>query len=106
MLRNFDFFGAPVGMFFTMERDHALGAWLDCGMFMANVMTDAPAHGLETCPQQAWCDFGAVVHRVLGIPNEHIVLSGMALGYEDVGAPQNALRSDRVGVTEFATWHR
>jgi hypothetical protein len=32
MLRNFDFFGAPVGLFFTMERDMTLGAWLDCKM--------------------------------------------------------------------------
>jgi nitroreductase len=106
MLRNFDFFGAPVGLFFTMERDHALGAWLDCGMFMQNVMTLARAYGLETCPQQAWCDFGAVVHRVLGIPTEHIVLSGMAMGYEAVAAPQNALRSERASVAEFTTWHR
>jgi nitroreductase len=106
MLRNFDFHGAPVGLFITMERDHALGAWLDCGMFMQNIMTVARAYGLETCPQQAWCDFGAVVHRVLAIPSEHIVLSGMALGYADPGAPQNSLRSERIGVAEFTTWHR
>jgi nitroreductase len=106
MLRNFDFFGAPVGLFITMERDHALGAWLDCGMFMQNIMTAARAYGLETCPQQSWCDFGAVVHRELRIPSAHIVLSGMALGYADHDAPENSLVSDRAGVGEFTTWHR
>lgn len=106
MLRNFDFFGAPVGLFFTMERDMALGAWLDNGMFMQNVMLVARAHGLETCPQQAWCDLGAVVHRELAIPEEHILLSGMALGYADMTGVENTLVSTRAGVNEFTTWHQ
>lgn len=106
MLRNFTFFGAPVGIFITMDRDQALGAWIDCGMFMQNVMVVARAFGLETCPQQAWCDFGAVVHREIGIPEDHILLSGMALGKADWSAPENTLVTDRAGVAEFTTWHR
>lgn len=106
MLRNYTFFGAPVGLFFTMERDHALGAWLDCGLFMQNVMIAARGFGLETCPQQAWCDLGGVVHRELAIPESHIVLSGMALGVADWSAPANALVTERAAMEEFATWHR
>lgn len=106
MLRNFTFFGAPVGLFFTMEREMALGAWLDCGMFMQNVMIVSRAYGLETCPQQAWTTYGAVVHSELGIPDGHIVLSGMALGRADESALVNTLVSTRVEVEEFATWHR
>ena len=105
MLRNYDFFDAPVGLFFCLEREHTLGAWLDCGMFMQNVMIAARAFGLETCPQQAWCDIGPVVHRELGIPETQIVLSGMALGYEDKSAVVNTLASPRVGVDEISTWH-
>lgn len=106
MLRNFTFFGAPVGLFFTMERDHALGAWLDCGLFMQNVMLLARAHGLETCPQQAWVDFGGVVHQVLNIPDDEIILSGMALGFADTGAIENTLITERVPVSAFSIWHR
>lgn len=105
MLRNFTFFGAPVGLFFTMERANALGAWLDCGMFMQNVMVLARAHGLETCPQQAWCDFGGVVHRELVMPENHIVLSGMALGVPDWSATVNTLVTERAPVDAFTTWH-
>lgn len=106
MLRNYSFFGAPVGLFFTMERDHALGAWLDCGLFMQNVMIAARGFGLETCPQQAWCDLGGVVHRELAIPESHILLSGMALGAADWSAPANSLVTERAAHEEFATWHR
>lgn len=105
MLRNYDFFGAPIGLFFCTHRGHGLGAWLDCGMFMQNVMVAARHFGLETCPQQAWCDVGAVVHRELGIPDTQIVLSGMALGFEDREAAINALRSSREPIEAFTHWH-
>jgi nitroreductase len=106
MLRNFEFFGAPVGLFFTMERRLLLGSWLDCGMFMQNVMILARAHGLETCAQQAWCEYGRIVHEQLGISDTHIVLSGMALGHPDPDAPANTLVSDRVSIDDFAVFHQ
>lgn len=104
MLRNFEFFGAPVGLFFTIDRNLLHGSWLDCGMFMQNVMLLARDHGLETCPQQAWCEFGNVVHTALGIPDSEILISGMALGFADPDGPENTLVSDRIGVEEFATF--
>jgi nitroreductase len=106
MLRNFDFFGAPVGMFFAMDRVMTQGAWLDAGMFMQGVMMAASAFDLATCPQQAWCDVGNVVHRELAIPDTHILLSGMAIGRPDITAPENMLETERAAVDDFTTWHR
>lgn len=105
MVRNFQFFGAPIGLFFTMERDLPLGSWLDMGMFMQTVMLLARGHGLESCPQQAWCDYGAIVRDQLGLSDSHILLLGMALGYVDQSAPENGLVSDRVPIVEFVTVH-
>jgi nitroreductase len=105
MLRNFEFFGAPVGLFFAMDRCLLLGSWLDCGMFMQSVMIVARAHGLETCPQQAWCEYGSIVHDELSIPSAQIILSGMALGFADLQAPENTLVSERVAPEQFATFH-
>lgn len=105
MLENFEFFNAPLGLFFTMNRHLLYGSWLDCGMFMANVMAVARGYGLETCPQQAWCRYGSTVHEILGIPDEELILSGMALGHPDNEAPANRLRTERVPVDEFAKFH-
>lgn len=104
MLRNFEFFGAPVGLFFRIDRNMLHGSWLDMGMFMQNVMILARGHGLETCPQQAWCEFGQVLHDELGIPADEIVVSGMALGVADPQAPENTLVSERASIDEFATF--
>ena len=103
MLRNFEFFGAPVGLFFRMDRELLYGSWLDVGMFMQNVMILARGKGLETCPQQAWCEFGPIVHKVLNIPDDEIIISGMSMGYA-AKAPENTLVSERVPLDDFATF--
>lgn len=105
-LRNFEFFGAPVGMFFVLDRSLTHGSWLDCGMFMQNIMISARSFGLETCPQQSWCDYGEIVHSILQIPASQIIVSGMAIGYADEAARVNLLRSERVAAGEFTTIHR
>jgi nitroreductase len=106
LLRNFQFFDAPVGLFFTMERDWGLGAWIDIGNVMTNVMVLARAVGLETCPQQAWAEYGAPVREILAIPESHVIVSGMALGYADENAPVNQLITERVPAREFVTRHK
>lgn len=104
-LRNFELFGAPVGLFFAMERALLYGSWLDIGMFMQNVMIVARAHGLETCPQQAWCSYAPAIHRELGLDQRLVVVSGMALGYEDTTARENTLVTEREPVDSFTTFH-
>jgi len=88
-----------------MDRYLLAGSWLDSGMFMQNVMIAAQAVGLATCPQQAWCEYGGIVHQVLGIPDDQILISGMALGYEDVLATENQLRTERAPAHVFTTYH-
>lgn len=102
--RNFDFFGAPVGMIFTIDRDLARGAWLDYGMFLQSIMIAARAEGLETCPQAAFCVFHETIQRMLSIPAGEMVVCGMALGYMDPGDKVNKFSPDRVPVAEFTTF--
>ncbi len=104
-MRNFTFFNAPVGLFFHMPRLLRYGSWLDSGMFLQNVMVAARDFGLETCPQEAWCSYGAALRQALpAIPAENVILSGMALGYEDKAAPENTLVTERAELEDFATF--
>ncbi len=100
--RNFEFFGAPVGMIFTIDRDLAQGSWLDYGMFLQSIMIVARSFGLETCPQAAFCVFHATIQRVLSIPESEMVVCGMALGYADEGATVNTFRTEREEAGAFA----
>jgi nitroreductase len=103
--RNYTFFGAPVGMIFTIDRVLGQASWLDYGMFLQNIMTLARSAGLDTCTQAAFGMFPKIVGPQLGISPSEMVLCGMALGFADPDAPENTLRSDRAGVDEFATFH-
>ena len=99
--RNFQFFDAPVGMMFTIHRDLATGSWLDYGMFLENIMTAARARGLDTCAQAAWSHYHLAIRPVLGLAPEEVVVCGMALGYADPDAPENALVTDRMPAADF-----
>lgn len=102
--RNFIFFDAPVGMIFTIDRRLEIGSWIDHGMFLQSIMIAARARGLDTCPQAAFAPYHKQIRPVLGIPDEEIVVCGMALGHEDTSKPENQLRTDRAPVDEFATF--
>ena len=103
--RNFDFFGAPVGLIFTIDRVMQQGSWLDYGMFLQNVMVAARARGLDTCPQAAFTQFHRIIARHLSLPPEQMVVCGMALGYADPAAVENTLVTDREPVSGFVRFH-
>ena len=100
--RNYEFFGAPVGMIFTLDRSLGYGSWLDLGMFMQNIMIAARGRGLDTCPQAAFKSYHAIIRRQLAIPEEELVVCGMALGHADPEEPANRLQSPREDVEAFA----
>ena len=102
--QNFEFFGAPVGMIFTIERDLARGAWLDYGMFLQSIMIAARAEGLETVPQAAFCVFHDTIQRMLAIPEAEMVVCGMGIGYAEPDAKVNSFRTEREPVANFVTF--
>jgi nitroreductase len=99
--RNYNFFGAPVGLFFTIDRIMGQGSWLDYGMFLQNVMLAARARGLDTCPQAAFTKYPRIVTRHLEIPQGEMLLCGMALGFEDRDQIENSLRTERESASSF-----
>lgn len=93
--RNFTFFDAPVGIFITVDSYLKRGSWFDAGLYMQTIMLAARAEGLHTCPQAAWISFQEPIFRHLGIPDDQVLVSGLALGYEDPNAIENTLVSER-----------
>jgi len=102
--QNFTMFGAPVGLFVTLDPDMERGSWLDCGMFVQTLMIAARAFGLDTCAQAAWCRYHAVIKPQLSIPEPEILVCGVGLGHADPSARANAFWTTREPVSRYATF--
>ena len=103
-MRNYEFFGAPVGMIFTLDEDLEIGSWLDLGIYLGTLMVAARGHGLHTCPQAAFADFHKIIRVQLGIPEKEVVVCGMALGHIDPDAPVNRLVTERAPLVDYASF--
>jgi len=96
MLRNWQFFGAPHAVFFTMEKYLQMTGAVDLGVYaqaLAMLMTE---RGISTCMQGALGMFPDPARRMFELPDEIGILFGMSFGYADDAAPANKARTDRV----------
>jgi nitroreductase len=103
--RNYQFFDAPVGLIFTIDKDLDAMSFLDIGMFMQSFMLAAKARGLDTCAQGAWNSYWSATRQVLNVPEDEYIVCGISLGYADESAPVNSLVSEREPLEAFATFH-
>ncbi|WP_428676411.1 nitroreductase [Reyranella sp.] len=102
--KNYEFFDAPVGMILSVEKRMGNGQWIDCGIFLDQLMLLAREKGLHTCPQAAFSRYQHVVRRELNIPEDQTVICGLALGYADPDVVPNSLITDRAPIQDFTTW--
>jgi len=102
--KNFEFFGAPVGIFFTIDKDLGRGSMLDYGMFLQNFMIAARGEDLDTCPQAAWNAYSKIILPFIGAQENEMLVCGMALGYADRGDIVNTFRTPRVTAEAFTHW--
>jgi nitroreductase len=104
LARNYEFFGAPVGVFCFIDRRMGPPQWSDLGMFLQTFMLAATERGLDTCPQEAWAVWSQSVAEFVGAPDEEMLFCGVAVGHADPDAPVNHLESERMPLEEWATF--
>jgi nitroreductase len=100
--KNYGFFGAPVGLIFAIDRRLQVGSWLDLGMFIQNVLIAAAARGLQTCPQETFSRYHALLRTLLPIPPEEMVVCGMSVGFGMDETVSAGSLMQKVAVSEFA----
>ena len=101
---NYEFFGAPVGLFFIIDERMGHAQWAHLGMLMHAVTLVALERGLGTCLQESWSALRTPLKQHFQLAPTELVYCGMALGRADPAAAVNRLRSDRMEVAELATF--
>ena len=102
VMKNFEFFGAPVGLFCYIDKDMGLPQWSDLGMFLQTFMLLAQENGIGTCAQESWSMKEKSISSFLGASKEDTLFCGMSVGYVDTNNPVNNLETSRRPIEEWA----
>ncbi len=91
VLRNWEFFRAPLGAIVCMHRDLDFVDALGVGMFLQTFMLALTARGVGSCVQVSIAGYPDVIREQLGIGEDMRILCGVSIGYADPDFPANAL---------------
>jgi len=105
VLRNWEFFRAPLAGIVCMHRDLHYVDSLGVGMFLQTFLLALTAHGLGTCVQVSIAGYPEIVREQLSISDEYAILCGLAIGYPDPTFPANTLRTDRNPIEHNVVFH-
>jgi nitroreductase len=97
---NRRFFDAPLVVYLCMDRSLTSWSMLDLGMMAQSIMLSAQDHGVESAMAVNLVCFPDVIRSELGIPEELLIVIGIALGYADTSDPSDGFRSSRRSLHE------
>ena len=105
VLRNWEFFRAPLAGIVCMHRDLHYVDSLGVGMFLQTFLLALTARGLGTCVQVSIAGYPEIVREQLSISDEYAILCGLAIGHPDPTFPANNLRTDRNPIEHNVVFH-
>jgi nitroreductase len=98
VLRNWEFFGAPLVAIVCMHRGLGPADALGVGMWLQTLLLALTERGLGTCVEVSVTGYPEIVRAQLAIPAELSILCGLAIGYPDPDFPANRLRTSRESI--------
>lgn len=98
VMRNFEFFGAPLVGITCIHRDLGLADAVSVGMFLQTFLLALTARGLGTCVEVSVAGYSNVVRSELKIPEELTIICALAVGYSDPDFPANHLHIGREAI--------
>jgi nitroreductase len=104
VLRNWEFFRAPVGGVVFMHEELGLVDSMGVGMFLQTLVLALTARGLGTCVQVSIAGYPEIIREQLGISAEMNILCGLAIGYPDPEFSGNSLRVGRDSLDEHVAF--
>jgi nitroreductase len=104
VLRNWEFFRAPLGAVVCMHRDLDYADALGVGMFLQTFMVALNARGIGSCVQVSIAGYPDVIREQLGIAEDMRILCGVSIGYADPNFPANDLDVPRSPLEDNVTF--
>lgn len=101
----YNLFGAQCLILICLDRSLSVEfAMLDMGLIMQTICLLAHERGLGTCILANSSRYPRLLRQLIPIPEEEIIVIGMALGYPDWESPVNHFERQRMALDEIAIW--
>jgi len=103
--RNYQFWGAPAGLFIFTHKGSGPSQWADLGIFLQTILLLLAEAGLSSCAQIAWSELHRTVHEVLEVSDDLVLYCGVSIGVADLSSPLASIATQRAPLGEVATFH-
>jgi nitroreductase len=98
------FYGAPVAIFICLDDSFPKSRFVDIGIILGYLILTAHEFGLGTCPIGLITAYEDEIKDLLNIPENKMVVVGVALGYPDLKSPINRFKSPREEIGKLIRW--
>ena len=107
VLRGFRQFDAPVSLILTYDRvlDPGAVCHFDLGALSYGIVLAAWDRGLGTVVNGQGISRSDIVRDVVGIPDDEVIMTAIAMGYPDDDFAANEVKSDREPVDSFVRFY-
>jgi len=104
VMRNWEFFRAPIASVVCMHRD--LSPWdaMTVGMFLQTLLLALTEREIGSCVEVSVVGYPEILRAELNIPDELSILCGLAIGYADPDFAANKLTISREPIREYAVF--
>ena len=99
-----NFYGAPAAIFICLDDSFPKARLVDIGLALGYLILTSHEFGLGTCPIGLITAYEDEIKELLNIPENKIVVIGIALGYPDLKNPINRFKSPREDIGNFIRW--
>jgi len=93
--RAHQFFGAPTVVYLCMDRTLTSWSVFDMGLLAQSIMLAGQQYGVDSAAAALLISYPDLIRAELEIPEDVLILMGVALGYRDRQHPLNQYRSPR-----------
>jgi len=100
VLRNFDFFGAPLAALVCMDRELSIADSMSVGMYLQTFLLGLTEEGVDSSVEVSVTGYPDVIRQVVGVPEQLEIISGVAIGFEEAALKVNEIKTSRLAIEQ------
>lgn len=99
-----NFYGAPAVILICIDDSFSKSHYVDIGIILGYLLLSAHNYEIDACPIGLISSYADEIKDLLNIPQNKVLIIGIAVGYADMSKPVNQFKSEREDYSKLVTW--